>query len=143
MDWIKIKENYPLSFKAYMMPLLTQKLRENYDALMVERHPQNNHYFFGSKVLQQMIPIPYHRLMYDFFDKWHIFVNTSSIDAEVIHIDKVDGKHQKVAGQFTKKYDSRIKAEFEAFEIAFSMLEKKMPELLITLQNNPLTIVKK
>lgn len=133
MNWQSIKEKYPQAFKAYLMPILTQKLRENYDALVVEKNPNTTQYFFGSVVLREMCAIPYHRLLYDFFDRFQIIVSSSRATANVIHFKVVDGKAQIIEEFQTQKYRTRIEAEFEAFDKAFLILENKMPELLKTI----------
>lgn len=128
LDWKEIKEKFPQSFRAFISPALKQPQLDKYDSLTIER--RGPFYFFGNVNDNQMLNIPYHRTLYDFFDKFGILITTSTVDTRIIQIIPNGETLKLVKDNMIKECTCRIDAEFKAYDFAFSLLEEKLKELL-------------
>lgn len=125
MNWETIKEKYPNAFKAAIYQIAPTKVRDNFDACVIVRDDEKKIITFGSMPLQIAMYLPYHRRLYDFFDKCHIYMNTSAVDVHLAQVTK-DGNIKR---EFTTEhFKTRDEAEYAAFELAFEWLEQTINE---------------
>lgn len=133
MDWEKIKQNWPLAFKSMMIPLMRNTDWVNrYEEFIIVRNDEAKTIHFIHPGIQAQMQLPYHRRLYDYFDRCGIYVNSSSVDALLIQIDD---KGKKVQEWETGKFKDRNDVEYQAFEKAFEWVQQILEKRLADHEN--------
>lgn len=130
MNWEKIKSKWPLAFKSCIMPLMGNTDWVNrFEEFEILRDKEKKTIHFVCLRTQEQMQLPYHRRLYDYFDRCGIYINSSSVDALLIQICETG---QKINEWETGKFKERNEVEFKAFEKAFEwvqeILEKRLAD---------------
>lgn len=121
IKWAKIKEDHPLAFAMFVVPLIPEKHQSKYKAFRVRQVDTVQFLELAALNLRASLPTP--RMLYDFFDHCRIFVHPTYMSFEILQIDN-EGKI--INNIYEKGFKNRLEVETHAFIVAFGLLEAEL-----------------